>query len=88
MLNAIYKNETNVIFSLKLNDEAAHGQFYGIVESGRSMRVERSKNGQSGRSAKIEGPEVWIALKRGKFGRSFDHKEDGPILSKNLSYYL
>jgi nuclear pore complex protein Nup205 len=25
MLNAIYKNETNVIFSLKLSDEAAHG---------------------------------------------------------------
>jgi len=58
------------------------------LQSGRSMRVERSKNGQSGRSAKIEGPEVWIALKRGKFRRSFDHKEDGPIISKNLSYYL
>ena len=28
MLNAIYKNETNVIFSLKLNDEAAHGKFF------------------------------------------------------------
>ena len=27
MLNAIYKNETNVIFSLKLSDEAAHGMF-------------------------------------------------------------
>ena len=27
MLNAIYKNETNVIFSLKLSDEAAHGTF-------------------------------------------------------------
>ena len=31
MLNAIYKNETNVIFSLKLNDEAAHGKF--LVEN-------------------------------------------------------
>ena len=36
MLNAIYKNETNVIFSLKLNDEAAHGKFLGQVESEQS----------------------------------------------------
>ena len=42
MLNAIYKNETNVIFSLKLNDEAAHGKFLG-----RKRTVRRSQSGRS-----------------------------------------
>ena len=41
MLNAIYKNEANVIFSLKLIDEAAHGKFFGrkrtVRRSGRSF---------------------------------------------------
>ena len=54
MLNAIYKNETNVIFSLKLNDEAAHGKFFG-----RKRTVRRS-----GRSFehKLDRPFLWSKL--------------------------
>ena len=42
MLNAIYKNETNVIFSLKLNDEAAHGKFFDRKRTVRRSQSRRS----------------------------------------------
>ena len=67
MLNAIYKNETNVIFSLKLNDEAAHGKFLGLVESGQPSASNWAVN-ESPKWSKWtvgEGPEVWTSLKGG-----------------------
>ena len=56
MLNAIYKNETNVIFSLKLNDEAAHGKF--LVSS------RRGTVRQSGWPSKVQGLEIGTVLKK------------------------